>query len=264
LSKENQTGAADGGLPDRLGELAQSLQGRGDTKARLDEVAAAATRLIPGAQHASISIVTARREVTAEHASSELARAVDEVQTEVEQGPGLETIYEQRTVRVPDMRTESRWPDFARRAHAFGVGSMLSFRLFVQGDDLGALNLFSREIDAFDEESEQVGIVFASHAALALAHARKIENLSLALDNRDVIGQAKGILMERYGLVGEQVFDVLLRLSRSGNRNLSDLARELVVTGRLEGLEQPAWNEKERSRAALRSGPVPRSSVGQG
>jgi hypothetical protein len=223
-------------LSARFGDVARLLQAEADLEAMLDEMVAAAIRLIPGAQEASISLVRAHRHVTSEHASSELARTVDEVQAEVAQGPGLDTIYEQRTVRVPDMRTEQRWPTYARRAHELGVGSMLSFQLFVAGDNLGALNLFSRDTDAFTEESAQVGLVFASHAAVAYAGARKLGHLALAVDARDLIGQAKGILSERYTISGDQAFVVLLRLSQTGHRKLNDLARELVTTGRLEGL----------------------------
>jgi GAF domain-containing protein len=236
LSQNNQAVAADGGLSGQFGDVARLLQAEADMEVMLDEVVAAAIRLVPGAQHASISIVRAHREVTSEHASSELARTVDEVQTEVAQGPGLDTIYEKKTVRVPDMRTEARWPAYASRAHELGVGSMLSFQLFVVADNLGALNLFSREPGAFTEESEQVGLVFASHAAVAYASARKLGHLALAVDSRDLIGQAKGILTERYAITGDQAFVVLLRLSQTGHRKLNDLARELVTTGALEGL----------------------------
>ena len=218
--------------------MARLLQAETDLDAMLAEMVAAAIRLIPGAQEASISIVRAHRQVTSEHASSALARTVDEVQTEVGQGPGLDTVYEQRTVRVPDMRAEARWPAYASRAHDLGVGSMLSFQLFVAGDNLGALNLFSRDAEAFTEESEQVGLVFASHAAVAFASARKLGHLALAVDARDLIGQAKGILSERYKISGDQAFVVLLRLSQTGHRKLNDLARELVTTGRLDGLKQ--------------------------
>jgi GAF domain-containing protein len=233
---QDPAAAGDGGLSGQFGDVARLLQAESDMEAMLDEVVAAAIRLVPGADHASISIVRAHREVISEHASSGLARTVDELQTEVEQGPGLDTIHDKRTVRVPDMRTETRWPEYASRAHGLGVGSMLSFQLFVVGDNLGALNLFSREPEAFTEESEQVGLVLASHAAVAYASARKLGHLALAVDSRDLIGQAKGILSERYAISGDQAFLVLLRLSQTSHRKLNDLARELVTTGAVEGL----------------------------
>jgi hypothetical protein len=87
----------------------------------------------------------------------------------VQEGPCLDSVWEQRTVRIEDMRTEQRWPRFAAEAVPLGVLSSLSFQLFVEGDDLGALNLYARAPHAFGEESEDVGLVLAAHAAVALA-----------------------------------------------------------------------------------------------
>jgi GAF domain-containing protein len=140
-------------------------------------------------------------------------------------------------VSVPDLASEQRWPDFSARAAALGVGSMLSFQLFVEGDNLGALNLYSSESDAFDDESEQVGLLFASHAAVAFADAQKLDQLNSAVETRDLIGQAKGILMERYRISAEQAFRVLTRVSQQRNRKLRDLAAELADTRHLAGLQ---------------------------
>jgi len=145
-------------------------------------------------------------------------------------------MFEQQTVRVPDMAHEDRWPQFAQRASAAGAASMLSFQLFVEGDNLGSLNLYSRQRDAFDDESEHVGLLFASHAVVALADARKVQQLQRGLVGRDVIGQAKGILMERFGVTSEQAFRVLTRFSQQNNRKLRDVAEELVGTRTLPDL----------------------------
>jgi hypothetical protein len=129
------------------------------------------------------------------------------------------------------MSTETRWPEFARRAFAAGVGSMLTFRLYVVGDDLGALNLYAYEPGAFDSEAEHIGELFAAHAAIALAGAHRQEQLILALATRDLIGQAMGILMERYKVMGHQAFALLVQLSQDTNRKLRDVAAQLVQTG---------------------------------
>jgi len=112
-----------------------------------------------------------------------------------------------------------------------GVGSMMCFQLFVMGDQLGALNLYSRTPRAFDAESEEIGLVFASHAAVALAGAEHEENLRAGMLTRDLIGQAKGILMERHKLTADQAFDLLARASQVLNRKLFDIAVELTDTG---------------------------------
>lgn len=225
------------GLVQELSELARLLQTQVDTGNVLDEIVAAAVAMIPGVDEGSISVVMARREVTSQSPSSQLPHLVDAVQSEVGEGPCLDAVFEQATVRVADMAAEQRWPRFSRRAHELGAGSMLSFRMWVQGDNLGALNLYSRRPHAFDDESERVGLLFASHAAVAWAQAQKLDQMTIGLDQRDVIGQAKGILMERYGIGPVAAFAVLVRVSQTSNRKLRELAEELVSTGELNGLK---------------------------
>jgi transcriptional regulator with GAF, ATPase, and Fis domain len=223
-------------LAAQFGDVARILQAEDDTEAMLDELVASAVRMIPGADEASISIVTGRTEVSSQHPTGALPALVDEIQTETGQGPCLDAAYEHRTVRVPDLAHEERWPRFARRAAEAGAGSMLSFQLWVEHDDLGALNLYSHSPDAFDDESEQVGLLFASHAAVAFADARKVDQLERAVGSRDVIGQAKGILMERYGIDDGQAFRVLTRVSQNSHRKLRDVAAELARTRTLPEL----------------------------
>jgi hypothetical protein len=103
---------------------------------------------------------------------------------------------------------------------------MLSLQLYVEGDNLGALNLYARTPDAFTDESEQVGLLFAAHAAIAYAGGRKEAQVANTLISHDVIGQAKGILMERYKITGERAFLVLTRVSQTSNRKLHVVAAE--------------------------------------
>ena len=216
-----------------LSDVAQSLQHEDDVDDMLQSIVDAAAEAVPGAQHASISAVTGRREVETRASTDGLPRAVDHAQYETRQGPCLDTLYEQRTARIPDLAEEQRWPAFTDRARGLGVGSMLAVQLFVEGEDLGALNILSSEAGAFDEESEHVALLFASHAAIAMAGAQEAEQLRAAIAFRDLIGQAKGILMERYRLTGTQAFQALTQVSQSSNRKLRDVALQLVEEGRV-------------------------------
>ncbi|RKT76633.1 GAF domain-containing protein [Terracoccus luteus] len=225
---------------DQLAALARDLEAEDDPALMLEEIVRAAVELIPGVDEASLSIVTGRRRVEARHPSGDLPRRVDAMQNETGQGPCLDAIYSHRVVRVDDMATESRWPEFTPRAVALGAVSMLSFQLFVVADTLGALNLFGREPNAFDEDSEYVGSLFASHAAIAFADAEKVRHLNDGMAARDVIGQAKGILMERFRLTPDQAFTLLIRLSQRSNHKLRDVAHELTVTGTTPGLSEEA------------------------
>ena len=131
------------------------------------------------------------------------------------------------------MPGELRWPQFTQRAAELGVGSMLSLQLYVEGDDLGALNLLSTERHAFHDESEHVGLLFASHAAVAMAGAEQQQQLRSALHTRELVGQAKGILMERFKITGDRAFRVLVHVSQNSNRKLTEIAQDLVDSGEL-------------------------------
>lgn len=226
------TGTASGEvLAESLAVLARELEEHDDPDTMLAAIVAAAVAMVPGVDEGSISAVAGRRQVSSVAPSGDLPHQVDAVQTEVQQGPCLDALYRQQTVRVSDMATEDRWPLFAQRAAELGAVSMLSLQLFVEGDNLGALNLYGRTANAFTDESEQIGLLMAAHAAIAYAGVRKEAQLARALASRDLIGQAKGILIERYKISGERAFLVLTRVSQQSNRKLYEIAEELVRTG---------------------------------
>jgi transcriptional regulator with GAF, ATPase, and Fis domain len=221
------------GLARALSDMARSLQSEESLEDTLRAIVSAAAHTVPGADHAGLTLVEGRRKVRTRAATDDLARAVDRIQYETGQGPCLDAAYERRTVRLVDMAAENRWPDFTRRALELGVRSMVSFQLYVHDDDLGALNLYSPQVGAFDDESENVGLLFASHAAIAMAGSRTAHHLSLALSERDIIGQAKGILMERYKITGDRAFHLLAQVSQRSNTKLAEIARYLVENGEL-------------------------------
>jgi len=220
-------------LAGQLSDAARVLQKQDDPDETLASIVRAAIDLIPGADEGSISAVVHRRNVRSHAASSELPEVVDGLQDQTRQGPCLDAVFEQQTVRVHDMRTEQRWPQFAARAADAGAAAMLAFQLYVEGDNLGALNLYSRRSGGFDDESEHVGLLFASHAAIAYSAARRQSQLVRAVGTREVIGQAQGILMERHQLSADDAFGQLVRISQHRNLKLRDVAEHLVSTGEL-------------------------------
>ncbi|MGH3985265.1 MAG: GAF and ANTAR domain-containing protein [Pseudonocardiaceae bacterium] len=225
-------------LAQQLSELARDLQERQSLQDTLKGIVQAAVDNVPGAQFAGISVVRGRRDVDTPVWTDELVRATDQAQYDTGQGPCLNSVYEEKTVRVADMRTEQRWPEFAKRAFHLGINSMLSIQLYVTGDNLGALNLYSQTTEAFDDESEHVGLLLASHAAIAMASAQQQEQLVQAITTRDLIGQAKGILMERHKITAEQAFTLLIRASQLANTKLRDVAERLTATGELAARER--------------------------
>jgi transcriptional regulator with GAF, ATPase, and Fis domain len=216
-------------LAEDFGGLARNLEEHDDPDVMLAEIIAAAVAMVPGVDEGSVSVVTGRRNIGSQAPTGDLPVEVDALQEETQQGPCLDAAYEQLTVRVDDMASETRWPEFARRASQAGAASMLSLQLYVEGDNLGALNLYSRTPGAFDDESEQVGLLFASHAAVAYAGVRKEAQLAKAVVSRDLIGQAKGILMERFKVDDEAAFQMLVQSSQNTNMKLTAVAQWLTT-----------------------------------
>ncbi|NUT95176.1 MAG: GAF and ANTAR domain-containing protein [Saccharothrix sp.] len=227
----DDSGPAD--LATRLTGIARMLQGQSGEQETMDAITRAAVGTVPGAEHAGIMTVLGRREVRTVATTGELPCEVDQAQFDVGEGPCLRALFDEKVVSVPDLARDPRWPAFSARAVELAVGSMLSFQLFVQDDDLGALNLYALDAHAFGDESEHVGGLFAGHAAIALATAQQRDHFGEAVRTRDLIGQAKGILMERHKLTADQAFAVLARASQLTNTKLRDIAEQLTRTGEL-------------------------------
>jgi GAF domain-containing protein len=218
--------------PDRLAhalsELAQDLHRVDDPDDVLREAVQAAMELVPGAEAGSVTSLDGGQRVVHKAESGGLPASADAVMSEVGEGPCLDALLQHRIIRVDDMRGEPRWPLFAPRAAALGALSMLAFPLFVKDDSLCALNLYAGQADAFTDESEHVGRLLAAHAAVAYSGAQREENLLAAIETRDLIGQAVGLLMERYSITSSRSFETLVRFSRQTNRKLRDVAAELI------------------------------------
>ncbi len=235
-ARHGERTGAPGQLAEVLSHVARELQDEhGDVEATMRAITRAAVSTVPGAEASGITFVKARRELESRAATSDLPREVDELQERLGEGPCLDAVREEEVVRVDDVRTEQRWRRFAAEATSLGVGSMLCFPLSVEGDRMGALNLYAQEPHSFDEEAQDIGLMLASHAAVALAGAQNEENLRTGMSNRDLIGQAKGILMERYKITADQAFGLLVRTSSVTNRKLRDIAEALSSTGELPG-----------------------------
>ena len=226
-------------LSEVMSHAARRLQEEhGDVEGTLQAITATAVRVVPNAEDCGISYVIGRSRIEPRASTSELPREIDALQERIEEGPCLDAVWEQEVVRVDEVGADDRWPQFAQQASERGVGSMMCFQLFVQGDQLGALNLYAHTPGAFDDECQEIGLMFAAHAAVAVAGAEHEEHLRAGMTNRDVIGQAKGILMERHKLTADQAFGVLARVSQELNRKLVDVAREVSNTGAVPGADR--------------------------
>jgi transcriptional regulator with GAF, ATPase, and Fis domain len=198
-----------------------------------DRVVQACVTQIDGADHAGITLLTGDS-VSTPAASDELVRIIDRHQYATGEGPCLTAaIDHEAVVRVADLTLDTRWPKFSAAVVGLGVRSMLAFQLYTDSDTIGGLNIYARTPDAFSDDSVHTGTLLAAHAAVAVAAASHSEHLRTALASRDAIGQAKGILMERYKITADQAFDLLIAASQQTHRKLKDIASDLAATGEL-------------------------------
>lgn len=215
-------------LAHTLGDLAVHMQAQQDSADILRTIVDAAAGIVPGARWAGISLIEGRR-VVAVVPTDPIVAKLDELQTELGDGPCITALRDHHTIHIDDMSSDPRWPQFARQARELGVHSLLSFQLFVESGNLGALNLYAGEAGVFGQDSIETGTIIAQHAAVAMAGATALSQFHAALASRDVIGQAKGILMHRDNLTGLQAFNTLARASKETNIKLVDVARWLVA-----------------------------------
>lgn len=210
-----------------LGDLAIALQAEQGADATVKTIVEASTIIMPGISWAGISLVRGKT-VTPEAPTDAVARSLDQLQSDLREGPALSALADDSTIAIPDLRRETRWPKFVAAAVDMGVQCLMSFRLFVDRGVLGALNLYGPQPNMFSDESIVIGEILAQHAAVALAGAIAEEQMQAAIASRDVIGQAKGILMHRDNLTGLQAFAVLTRASQETNIKLTEVARFFV------------------------------------
>jgi GAF domain-containing protein len=233
------TVVGEGSLPDdealqtSLRTLAETLLGEQGLEELLGNVTSLAAAAIPGCDAASISLMQGGR-TTTPVCSAEIAREVDQAQYDTGGGPCLAAMLEEEVFRVDSYADDDRWPEMSAQAVAKGVASSLSLPLSTGRQAVGALNLYSTKPGNFDGAEEQAAM-FAAQASVTVSNAQALEraqemarHLAVALENRDVIGQAKGIIMAAEGATSDEAFAVLRRASQRENRKLHDVAREIV------------------------------------
>jgi GAF domain-containing protein len=197
--------------------------------ARLHRIAIAARESIPGFNLAGISTVDARGRAVTRAVTDPLVQTFDELQYSLDEGPCLDALGSAHVVSVPHIRHEQRWPRYVPEVVRLGLRSQLAVKLGLDDEGtLGGVNLYSTVSDDIEPEAESIAELFAIHAASALGAAVRLDQLNQAMHTRKVIGQAIGILMERYSLDEERAFAFLVRASQADNIKVRDIAQELV------------------------------------
>lgn len=216
-------------------EFARAISEPESWQERLQRGVERIAELIEGCDHAGVTMFT-RDGVETTAATSDVVLHGDQLQYDLNEGPCLDSLRVQSTVVSDSIASDRRWPVWgpavAERLH---VGSMLAVLLYTNTDSLGALNLYSGRSHAYDIDDIVVAQALAAHLAVAIADGRKIESRGTAMVTRTVIGQAEGILMERFKITADQAFEILRQTSQNLNRKLVWVAEELASTGSLPG-----------------------------
>lgn len=217
-------------MEERLVDLAQQLARSlppGDLDQTLERITAAAVRVLPDVTMSSISILHADGSLETVAPTDQLLCDIDATQYELREGPCYEAATEEGNVVSTDLAVDERFPRYRETALEAGIRAQVGVRLFDSNASSGALNLYSDRAGAF-EDLGSLADLFREQSAMALAYAAEVHSLREAVQSRQLIGQAVGVVMERYGLNDQRAFAFLARLSSTRNVKLRVIAQEVV------------------------------------
>ncbi|MCW2813686.1 MAG: hypothetical protein JWN84_1141 [Nocardioides sp.] len=214
-----------------LAEAAAQMSSARTLAETLAVVVETAREALPAIDHVGVTLVGRDDDWSTSAATDDLVLELDRIQYELRQGPCVETLVDPATTKVElhDARHDARWHDYLPRALRLGLRSQLALQLRVADRTVGGLNMYSTTHDRLDEETLELAPLFATHASLAIGHARQVDNLYKALDSRQIIGQAVGLTMHRFGLSSDAAFRYLVRLSATTERKLRDVATDVIA-----------------------------------
>ena len=204
----------------------------GDTLQRVSELACAA---VPSADMVGITMLVEGRARTAVFTNDD-APQIDAAQYETGIGPCLDAFSHRQVYRIDHMEKDQQWLPFSEAAAAHGIQSSLSLPLLARHEGVGALNVYSRTSAAFSDDDVNVGLQFATQAAIVLANSQAYwdahqlgQDMAEAMKSRATIEQAKGILMGAQRCGPDEAFQMLVRASQRENRKLREMAAEIVA-----------------------------------
>lgn len=224
----------DDDLQEALSGLSRLSMGSHDLSATLISVAEFAVHAIPHADGAGLTLLHDERADTIV-GTAPFVREVDDIQYGLGEGPCIAAAATGETMRSGSLGAENRWPRFGPRVGRLGVHSVLSLPLKIGDTVIGAMNVYSRSKEAFDDDAARLGEIYAAPAAVAVQNANALaaavhlaQNLEKALHSRSDIDHAIGIVISRTGCGREEAFDRLRAISQKEGRKVRDVAAALV------------------------------------
>ncbi len=219
---------------DRIVEASRRLAAAlrpGDLDQTLANITAAAVEVLPDVQWSSLSVKHADGSLETVAPTHDVLRDVDAAQYELQEGPCFEAAVDTVHIVSSHLAADERFPRYAPVALEAGIRAQAGIRLFDAQHSNGALNLYSDKVGAF-EDLGVLAQLFAHQSAVALEYARRIDQLEEAVTARQLIGQAVGVVMERFGVDDARAFGFLTRLSNQENLKLRLVAERLLATPR--------------------------------
>ncbi|NRQ49616.1 GAF and ANTAR domain-containing protein [Aeromicrobium stalagmiti] len=211
-----------------LAEMSLELEQEGTPAAMLERVSHYARRVLD-ADDAGILLMRSRSRFETPAATSPRVDEAHQLQIRFDEGPCLDAITGQATYLTNDVEHDERWTQWGPAAAKIGIRSAVGVRLASRGRGYGSLNIYADRAQAFTTEDAAVAEMLAAHATAAFAAAEKVEGLETALESRTTIGQAQGILMQKFDIGADAAFDFLKRISQHENRRLYAVAEAIVV-----------------------------------
>lgn len=208
--------------------LSQELASEPDLAQTVLRVIELAQQSISGCDYAGLTLTHPDRLETAA-ATDPVIAELDQAQHDLGEGPCLLAVRAEATHVIRDTYDEQRWPAWASRAAQAGIRSVLCVQLTGPNRLHASMNLYSRTVDAFDQDAVATAQIYATHAGNAIAATNEIDHLRTALVSRHTIGLAQGLLMHRYGLTEDKSFRFLTRLSQDSNTKLRDVAASVIT-----------------------------------
>lgn len=211
-----------------LTAAAKAIHAARSLEETLTAIVRAAQDAIPDMNHAGISISHRDGRIETLAGTDQLVWDLDSVQYDLNEGPCVSSVKDDPVVVVEHARQEQRWPRYMPRAVESGLRAQLALRLYTDEDTIGGLNLYSTESETVSSDTVQMAELFAAHATIALNCTRYEHQLNEALASRKAIGQAIGLIMQRYQIDEDRAFHFLVRASSSSNLKLRVIADELI------------------------------------
>ncbi len=244
-------------MADALAVAAREIGSPSTLEETLSRIVQAAARSVDGMEHVGISLGHSSGEIETVASTDHLVDQLDQLQYDLGEGPCLYAVDREPVIVVENAAREHRWPRFIPAAVQEGLRSQIGLRLYADDQTLGGLNLYSTTQDSIHPDVVHIAELFAAHAAIALQRSIREADLNQALSTQKMIGQAIGILMERYQMDEDQAFKYLVRVSSYSGVKLRDVAAAVNEQARATATKTPrASLERARSRT-----PAPRSHV---